>query len=291
MFWFWLKRAHFREGQERTERALSAGASAPAGVRARALLSLGALTFFLGEFDRARTLLEDSVALAQSAGDAYVAAFALGLISLAELELGNVAEGVRAATEGQRAARASGDPLVLGPSLSCLAYAALHEGDLDGACRLHEEILEQSRRQGDKWSMGIVLFDLALLHVVRGRYDEARALCDEGIGLYQEFSDRRGVAWCLGILSAADAAEGRPRRAALLRGAMEGLLESVGAPVQASFDMWIGDRCLASMKASLGDDAFDAAMIEGRAMTLSRAIQFALQEQEPEAAPGRNLSI
>ena len=65
-------------------------------------------------------------------------------------------------------------------------------------------------------------------------------LCSEGIVLYQDFGDRLGIAWCLGILSTgAEAADGHPLRAARLRGAMEGLLESVGAPVQASYKRWI----------------------------------------------------
>ena len=107
---------------------------------------------------------------------------------------------------------------------------------------------------------------------------DARSLCAEGIALSQEFGDRRGIAWCLGILSGADATDGRALRAARLRGAMEGLLESVGAPVQASYHQWIGDRALALMKETLGEPAFQAALAEGRAMSLPRAIQFGLND-------------
>ncbi len=103
-------------------------------------------------------------------------------------------------------------------------------------------------------------------------------LCSEGIVLYQDFGDRLGIAWCLGILSGAEAADGHPLRAARLRGAMEGLLESVGAPVQASYKRWIGDRSLAAMKDCLGDSVFRSALAEGRTMSLSRAIQFGLED-------------
>ena len=121
--------------------------------------------------------------------------------ALAALELGDFAECARLATEGQAAARASTTPFVQGPALACLAYLAMHEGDLDRAGRLHEEVLDLVSPAGDKWGMGITLFDLALLRVVQQRHDEARALCAEGIALSQEFGDRRGIAWCLGILS------------------------------------------------------------------------------------------
>ena len=154
----------------------------------------------------------------------------------------------------------------------------MHEGDFDRAGQLHEEALELARRQGEKWAMGISLFDLALLRVVQQRHAEARALCAEGIALHEEFGDRRGVAWCLGILSGAEAADGQALRAARLRGAMEGLLESVGAPIQASFNRWIGDRYLDAMKDCLGDSVFQSALAEGRTMSLSRAIQFGLED-------------
>ena len=59
---------------------------------------------------------------------------------------------------------------------------------------------------------------------------------------------------------------------------MEGLLESVGAPIQASYNRWIGNRYLDAMKDCLGDSVFQAALAEGRTMSLSRAIQFGLED-------------
>jgi non-specific serine/threonine protein kinase len=277
LFWFWMKRGYFREGQEWLERA-TANSNVSAALRAKALMALGTMTFFQGDLARTRALLEESATLGRAAGDLSVVAFSLGMSSLAALESGDMAECARIATAGQTAARASATPWVQAPALACLAYQAMHEGDFDRAGLLLEEALELSRRQGDKWGMGISLGDLALLRVVQHRYAQARALCAEGIALSREFGDRRGIGWCLGILSGAEAADGHALRAARLRGAMEGLLESVGAPVQASYDLWIGDRSLDAMKDSLGDSVFQAAVTEGRTMSLARAIQLGLED-------------
>jgi non-specific serine/threonine protein kinase len=286
VWWFWLKRSYLREGQERIERALSAADSAAsAALRARALMSLGGIMFFRGDFIPARRHFEESITLAQSIGDLYVMGFSLGLASIIELELGNTAACARRATEAQAVAEACGDPWLRGPALSSLAYIALQEGDLDRAGRLHEEVIELGRQQGDKWSIGIVLFDLALLRVVQQRHTEARALCAEGITLYQEFGDRRGIAWCLGILAGAEAGEGHALRAARLRGAMEGLLDSVGAPAQLTYHMWIGDRSLDIMRRSLGEGGVQAALAEGRAMSLSEAIEFGLESEAEDFRP------
>jgi hypothetical protein len=277
LLWFWLKRGYFREGQAWMERALSVPTSTPPAIRAKALMCLGSRTFFQGDFGRTRTLMKESAAIGRTAGDISVAGFALGIGALAALEAGDIAECARLAADGQAAARASVTPWAQGPSLACLAYLAMGEGDYERAGRPQEEVLELSRQQGDTWGMGIVLFDLALLRVVQHRHAEARALCTEGIVLCREFGDRRGIAWCLGILSAADGAEGHALRAARLRGAMEGLLESLGAPIQPSFHRWIGDRHLDALKQSLGDTVLQAASAAGRAMSLTQAIEFGLE--------------
>jgi hypothetical protein len=67
-------------------------------------------------------------------------------------------------------------------------------------------------------------------------------------------------------------------RAARLWGASDRLLESVGSPLQPENAM-LRDRYIASAKVSLGDDAFQAALFEGRAMSLNEAILNALEEQ------------
>ncbi len=284
--WFWLKRGDVREGQEWLERALSNGRDATPVLRARTLMYLGFMTFFQGDFDRTQALVEESAAVGRTEEDLTVVAFSLGVGALAALERGDVAACARLAVEGQTAARASTTPWIQGMAVACLAYLAMHEGDFDRAGLLHEEVLDWSRRQGERWAVGITLFDLALLRVLQQRHEEARALCAEGIGLYQEFGDRRGIAWCLGILSATEAAEHRTLRAARLRGAMEGLLESVGAPIQVSFNHWIGDRSLDAMRADLGDSEFHAAVAEGRSMPLSRAIQFGLENETASSWKG-----
>lgn len=240
-------------------------------------MSLGFMTFFQGDFDRTRMLVEESAALGRTEEDLAIVASSLGIGALSALERGEVSECARLAVESQAAARACATPWIEGMAVSCLGYLAMHEGDLERACVLQEEALDWSRKQGDKWAMGITLFDLALLRALQQRHDEASALCAEGIGLYREFGDRRGIAWCLGILSGTEAAEGRALRAARLRGAMEGLLESVGAPIQESFKHWMGERSLDTMRAALGDSAFHTALAEGRSMPLSRAIQFGLE--------------
>jgi non-specific serine/threonine protein kinase len=118
LWWFWIKRGYYREGQEWLERALSAGGDIPPALRAKALIALGAITFFQGHFDRARQILDESATLARTIGDLSLLSFALGLSALASLERGDIADCRHAARDGQEAGRASATPWVQALSLS-----------------------------------------------------------------------------------------------------------------------------------------------------------------------------
>ena len=122
---------------------------------------------------------------------------------------------------------------------------------------------------------GSPFFDLALLRVVQQRYAEARALSHEGIAINRQFGDRRAIAWFLGLLAGTDAAEGRAARAAQLRGAMDGVLDSVGSAVQPSYNTWVGDRLFPAVRQQLGADTYERALAAGRAMSLSQALAYA----------------
>jgi non-specific serine/threonine protein kinase len=277
LHWFWLKRAYLAEGQQWLERALASVSSAAPDVRAQALMTLGNVIFFRGDFERAASLLEESTALARVAGRSSIVALARGLQTMSALESGDSAAAAQFARESREAALAAGEPWLECFALSYFAYEALYSGDVDRASELHERALALLRTRGELWGMGIVLFDLALLRVVQQRYAEARALSTEGIALGQKFGDQRAIAWCLGVLASVDAAEGHPVRAAHLRGAMEGLLDSIGSSVQPSHNELIGDRLFAAVQQQLGAEPYQQALAAGRTMSLPHAIRYALE--------------
>ncbi len=63
-------RGHLSEGRERYQAALSReGAARRTGARARALHGAGALAYRQGDYSAARSLYEESVAMARELGD------------------------------------------------------------------------------------------------------------------------------------------------------------------------------------------------------------------------------
>jgi hypothetical protein len=148
--------------------------------------------------------------------------------------------------------------------------------------------LELGRRKGDKWIVGLFLSDLAFVRVLAGLYAEAEDPAPKAIMLFHELQDRYGTAYTFGTLAGAHAAPGRAVRAVRLWGAMEGLLDSLGAPLQFTHKESIGDRLVNPIRESIGEEAFHAALSEGRAMSLTQAAQYVLTEASDDR-PRRDL--
>jgi hypothetical protein len=86
------------------------------------------------------------------------------------------------------------------------------------------------------------------------------------------------TAYFMAMLAGARSAQGHGTRSVRLWGAMERLFESVGSRLDDMYRSSIGDRYVNPLKQSLGEEVFDAALSEGRAMSLTQAVQYALAE-------------
>jgi non-specific serine/threonine protein kinase len=276
--WFWIRRGYLAEGRQWVERALAADHGASSGLRAKALLYLGILTYLQNDLDTATRAFEESASLARVVGDDGVAAFSLGVHSLLTLETGDAARGAALAAESLDVAMRSGVPWYRSPALEGLSYQALQEGDFSRACQLTEEALVLVRDLGDAWFTGMHTMDLALFRLLEGHYTPAETLCADAFALFQQLADRFGTSYCFGVSAGTHAAQGRRVRAARLWGAMLGLLDSMATPLQVSMRVMIGDRYIDPVQQALGADAFEQALSEGRAMSLKQAIQYAVAD-------------
>jgi DNA-binding CsgD family transcriptional regulator len=102
----------------------------------------------------------------------------------------------------------------------------------------------------------------------------------EGLGVAAELGNDAGVANCLegiaDLVSTQDQAERKTR----LYGASEAILETVGAPLYVQMhDRELYALILEKLRARLGEETFEAAWSEGRAMTAKQAIDQAMEHQ------------
>jgi len=274
--WFWIKRGYFAEGRQWLERALAATESSER-LRAKALNSISCMAVFQADYPTTLARADESIALGRKAGDLRTTAHSLFLQGVVAVQRAEREQIATLAAESQTAAVASEDLWIQAHPLELLGFVAVIDGHYDRGAQVFRDALELFRRSGDIWGVSRMLTNVGQVSVLQGNFAGARALAAEGIALSQELGDRREVALYLEIVAAAEAGQGDVARAARLWGASDRLLESVGSPLQPENAM-LRDRYFDSAKESLGENPFQAALSEGRAMSLKEAIQYALED-------------
>jgi hypothetical protein len=82
-------------------------------------------------------------------------------------------------------------------------------------------------------------------------------------------------------LGAVASGPGQGERAARLLGAAEAMQAAIGSDMDADVRI-LYEQAIASARAPLGEDRFEKAMQEGRAMSLEQAIQYAREDRAGE---------
>jgi predicted ATPase/class 3 adenylate cyclase len=319
--WFWYVRGHFVEGGRWLEETLSADEGVPGLVRAKALCSAGYLVHMQGDFERARRLLEESLALYRKLGDDEGTARSLHYLGWIDIdddiersrrlleesleinrrvgskrELAMVLHSLASMTletgeqermkalfeESEALYRESGDIQGLSGSLATQGWAALVEGDTGQARKLLVEGLELSREIGDKGMEFWQQSTLGLVALQEGDTGRARMLLVESLEVFLEMGSRVEVIDSLDDVGAVAVARGEPLRAARLWGAADALREVAGHTLSVA-EARMNEPYMSAARSELGETAFRVAWEEGRAMTEEQAIALALENEENDA--------
>jgi non-specific serine/threonine protein kinase len=308
--WFWFMRgAPVDEARQWLDRALSTTREAPTRLRARTLAGLGMLAWRVNDYVEARTALEESLALAQAAGDDSIIAFALHHLghvaqsvegpqqafelfeeSVAcfrrvgdrwgtafslnclgdnERQRGATSDAVARLEESLALLRETGDAWLIAGALANLAAIAREQEDYARANALLEESLAVRREVGDHYDIAIAYRELG--HVARGQgaYQRAATLYQASIALFREQGNSRQIERSLEGVAALAVAQGHLQKAARVLGAADAIRRTIGA---ASVDRRIHDHTVAQAREALGDQAFEAAFAEGLEMSLDQVM-------------------
>jgi non-specific serine/threonine protein kinase len=131
------------------------------------------------------------------------------------------------------------------------------------------------------WAIALALSLGALVAFGQGDYERARALCEQSIKVSQQIRCKRGVIFNLQILAATVGSQQQLVRSARLWGAAAALLEAMGLPDLAPVQRHHFGPYIDAARSRLGEEEWEAAWIEGRAMTAEQAIEYALSGEEP----------
>jgi predicted ATPase/DNA-binding CsgD family transcriptional regulator len=281
--WFWFIRGYWSEGRRWLEAVLVRSRGVPSVALTRVLQGAARLARFQGDYDRARALSEQGLAVSRRVADEESRVWFLISLGAVELHQGDRTRAAAFFEEGLARARTLGDKGLASSALLDLGVVARLEGDLERSEGLLTEGLALSRDVSDKWRMALSLHSLGLVAFRRDDHRRAAALYAESLALASQLRDRWIADDCLNGLASVACARGHYTEAARMLGAADGLRETLGyrplADVQSDHD-----RCIATARVGLGTAGFDAAWNEGRTMALEQVIADALATGDRVAA-------
>ncbi len=247
----------------------------------RALSNLGVILYARGDYPGARDLFEQALEVVRSYGDPSDTAMIVGNLGVLYREQGDLDTAWRLFKENVDLLRRLSRPGNLANALSNLGAVAQDRQDLSAARALHEESLGIRREIGDLTGISISLINLGLLTKDQGDYDASAGFVREALEVLERLEERRLTAYALEGAAALAAARGDFQRAGRIWGSAEALREAIGSPLPPNeVDEYA--RRMAEGQAALGEDGFEAARAQGRALSLDRAIAYARAVERPE---------
>ena len=192
---FWQVRGHLTEGRRRFEAVLDAADAEP-GLRVRALVGVGQLMAYYGDFVATRGFATKAVDIARRLGDERLEGRALDTLgyAIAFLDSSAAPEIFR---DAATLSRKVGDGLYLADALNGLGIARYFAGDYAGARAALEDGVERAREIGNANILTIGLGVLGYTLGLQGRLARARTCLRESLPLARRLRDRVWTAQAL----------------------------------------------------------------------------------------------
>jgi predicted ATPase len=312
--WFFTERTHWNEGFSWLERMVAANPDAASSLRSKAFHTAGALAWFAGNGQRARTLCEQALALARAANDHWNMAWSLAHLGNYASENPNQAAAVL--EESLALFRELDDAMGITHVLLRRAWAAQGQKDYPYVHVLLEEAEARARQAGDEVIIAWISSTKGLLALEQDQdLISAKTHLESSLPLFREARMQMGVknvlSWLgsleleLGNLREAQArnqeflslreiepgdpyfpanlmtsariasARGQFERAAKLLGTTKSIMLAF-KPDTSEIPNFDSD--VAALREQLGEAAFVEAWAAGEAMTLKQVIAYALDQ-------------
>ena len=277
---FWFMTGHAAEGRQWLERALALGTATPR-TRAAALTGAGAMALQVGNLDQAQTQVAAGAELYRQLDDHLWLGIALGLQGNIALASGDLTRAHRFFTGELEEYRAAGHMVAIGVAMINLGRVAIGRGNLDQAETLLAQARDHTRAGGSQWDLAMATYYSGQAALTQGDRRAALGHFQSGLALFQELVDPLMVARCLSSV-AVIAANDSPYAAARLDGSATALRDRLGRALPLE-DEAKHTRIETALRSLLTDDAFAAAMDQGRSLTLNEAAEEGLAFALPEA--------
>ena len=148
-------------------------------------------------------------------------------------------------------------------------------GDLPCAAQILDEAMRAAERSDNNLARSIALVNYGRLKFAEGDYVAAKLLYQESLRLREEPDDNWGLVQCLEPLTAIAVSEGNLPRAAKLLGAIDVLLDTLGAtPIFSAKH----EPSLDLVRAALDEKTYAEAFAAGRRLSVAETVKLALED-------------
>jgi predicted ATPase/transcriptional regulator with XRE-family HTH domain len=317
LFTFWWVRGYWSEARDWFLRAAETGAALSLEWRALVINAAAWYAHFLGEFEQAQALAEETKHLSLRLEDPWGLAFTANLLgwtagdrqehALAEqlleegLDLAResadpwipqvllISRGIQAVNqaeyeqaqscyeEASRLARENDDIAMYALALENLGHTAHICGNLVHAKAYLESSLRLFEHLGDRYGTAGALVGLGAVACQEHQYDAAAAFLREGLALYWQLGCRAMLGGPLSLLTDVAMAQEQWERAARLMGATDALDTDLGY-VRIPEEHQKWEHKRMALRNRLGSATFGATWDDGHEMPLEQVVRYALDE-------------
>jgi predicted ATPase/DNA-binding SARP family transcriptional activator len=252
----------------------------PAGREsvALALLGKGAWAMYQADYARAKSLAEESSKLFREIRNRWGLCEALTWMGLSLIFHGEYRQAISPLEESLTLARQANDGDEIGFALWQLGKAAMGQKEYARATVLMEESLALYKELKLYVGITFLLGDLGKVSLAQNDYQRAASHYREALTIHWDRGNKRFIAEDLERLADVAIMLQQSERAARLLGAAEALRQSTGADLF-PYQLEDYERDLEILRSQLDETALRIHWVEGRAMDVKQAVEYALTGQ------------
>ena len=226
----------------------------------------------------ARQYCEERLALCREMGESFGMAAVLNHLGLIDVREGKYAPALHHFTESAKIIEEIGFRDRLGLLYVNMGDMAWAQGDNVAARRFYEKSLDIHKEFSLKGSIAESLHGLGHVELQEGNCVAAMSYLTSSLNLFRERGSERAVLACLAAICGVWRAQGRAEDAVRLSGAVDALLDAQSAMkvITSPIHQVEYKRSVAALRATLGDEMYDAASRAGATMSLEQSIAYVL---------------
>ena len=200
--WFWYRKGLLVEARGWYEKILDGMQVNSSNIEneVKAFYGVGLVAHFQADYDFARKMLEQSLALARKQENPNGIAHAHAMLGVGYAWQGDFARTEQHVLESIDIFKSSGDKWGHAFALNTLGFTLRLRGDFERAGSILEDSVSLAREAGDRYIMSFPLSNLGIMAYHQGDLVRGRELLEESLAIGQEAHDPTVTEWCLAEL-------------------------------------------------------------------------------------------